>query len=126
MGVAQFNFPFQGTVKDFNNQLDNWLKTTPEGKRYRYKNPGSGFAIKLQRGIGLLTAPIFLEFGFGQENGTSIDIFAIGYVRNFAILGKSPISEKAAFGALPRRNGWKDMMKIFSFLDIQNFNSTTV
>lgn len=126
MGVAQFNFSFYGSVKDFNTQLDNWMQTTPEGRRYKYKNPSAGFYIKLQRGIGLLTAPILFEFRIDQDNGSSLNIIAIGYVRNFSLLWKSPISDKAILGALPRINGWKDMMKIFSFLGIAKFDSLTV
>ena len=118
MGVAKFEFTLDGSIKDFNKQLDDWLNTTTEGQRYKYKDPSPGFDIKLQRGIGILTAPIVFEFRIDSNYDSKVDILSIGYVRNFLFLGKSAISDKAIFGTLPRRNGWNDMMKLLDFLDI--------
>lgn len=122
MVVARFDFLYYGSIKDFNAQINNWLNSTPEGRRYNYKKPDPDFYIKLQRGIGVLTAPIVFQFKIENEEASQLGIIAIGYIKTFTLFGKSSISNGALIGAIPRRNGWADMTKLLSFLGVMKFN----
>ena len=123
MGVAKFEFTFDGSIKDFNKHLDDWVYTTSEGRRYKYKDPSPGFDFKVQRGDGMFTVPIIFEFKIDSNDDSTVDILSIGYVRNLIFFGKQAISELAFIGPFgyflkaPRRDGWKDMMKLLDFLD---------
>ena len=119
MSVANFRFSINGSKSDFIKRLNEWLAHTPEGKRYRIKNPSNESLVKIQRGLGLLTAPIIFEFNILKENGQLTEISVKGYIKFLIFFWKMDVSESALFGGLPRRNGWKDMMKIMSFLGIQ-------
>lgn len=125
MGIAQFDFSFIGTSDEVLNKLKMWLNTTQEGKRYKQITPSFGGQFTIQRGKGVLTPPIFLEFLIHSEKGSTTHVSAYGYVRGLIFIvipRKLPIAKDSLRVGLPRRNGWYDMMKILKFLGVQKYN----
>lgn len=122
MGITAFKFSFPGSTEQFMEKANNWLTTTKEGKRYKVKEPDEGTILKLQRGKGLMTAPIIFEFKVGSVLGLSTEMFARGYVHVMALRSiKQDIRPDAKGGAIPRRNGWKDMVKLLDHVGVLNF-----
>jgi hypothetical protein len=122
MGVTAFKFSFPGSTEQFIEKAHNWLTTTKEGKRYQVKEPDEGTILKLQRGKGFMTAPIIFEFKVGSVLGLSTELFARGYVHVMALKSmKQDIRPDAKGGAIPRRNGWKDMVKLLDHVGVLNF-----
>lgn len=125
MGTATFKFNFEGNKESLMNKIETWLTTTTEGKRYSKKNPAPGSFLKIQRGKGFWTAPIVIEFDLLNETGSATEILVKGYVVTLLLflipIGRASFSESAKIGGLPRRNGWKDMMKILDFLNVKEY-----
>jgi len=62
------------------------------------------------------------EFRIGSAIGPSIDILVRGYVRMFGLSRyKQDLRSDAIPGALPRRNGWKDMLKLLDYVRVSNY-----
>ncbi|MFX0211997.1 MAG: hypothetical protein ACFFDT_38840 [Candidatus Hodarchaeota archaeon] len=125
MGETIFEFTFKGNKDLFLKKMDTWLTTTTEGNRYRVKTPISTSILTIQRGKGFFTAPIVMEFYIEAEKEDLTDMVTKGYIHPFAIgplkFGKSSILADAKAGALPRRNGWKDMLKLLDFVGIDQY-----
>ena len=122
MGVTVFKFAFNGSKEQFLERVRDWIVTTTEGQRYKVKKPSPGTILMIQRGVGAITAPIIMEFKVGSELGLSTEMLARGYVRAFAIgRFKKDLRPDAIGGGLPRRNGWKDMLKILDFAGVDQY-----
>lgn len=122
MGVTAFKFSFPGSTEQFIENVNNWLNNTKEGNRYKLKEPEEGTILKLQRGKGFMTAPIIFEFKVGSVLGLSTEMFARGYVHAMALKSmKQDLRPDALGGAIPRRNGWKDMVKLLEYVGVLNF-----
>ena len=123
LGVTVFKFEFPGSVEDFVEKVNNWMTFTEEGSRYQIKNKDEDMILKIQRGMGVLTAPIVFEFRIGSVIGLSIDVLVRGYTSLFGLnMLKQGISSDALIGALPRRNGWKDMLKLLDHLQVAHYD----
>jgi len=119
LGVTVFKFEFPGSEEQFIEAVNSWITSTAEGSRYKFKQPTRDTFLKIQRGMGVLTAPIVVEFEMGSVLGLSTEVLAKGYVRMFGLNRfKQSLSSDAMSGALPRRNGWKDMMKLLDYLQV--------
>jgi len=105
--------------------MDAWLTTTKEGKRYRVKKPISTSILTLQSNRYGVFIPIVMEFYIIEEKEDFADMTAKGNIHPFAIgpikFGKSTIREDAKAFVLPRRNGWKDLLKILEFVGIDQY-----
>ncbi|MHA2191606.1 MAG: hypothetical protein ACXACG_16850 [Candidatus Thorarchaeota archaeon] len=121
MGVTVFRFDLPGSTEQFVEKVNEWMFSTTEGKRYRTKDPEEGTILKIQRGKGALTAPIIFEFKVGSE-GLSTEMLARGYIHVFALKKvKQDLRPDAKGSALPRRNGWKDMLKLLNHADVSDY-----
>lgn len=122
LGETVFRFEFPGSVDQFIEKVDSWMKSTKEGSRYKTKDPEEGTVLKIQRGKGLMTAPIVFEFKVGGVIGLTTEMLARGYVK-VAGLGsiRQDIRADAKGGAIPRRNGWKDMLKLLNHIAVTNY-----
>jgi len=119
LGVTVFKFEFPGSEEQFVEAVNSWMASTIEGKRYKVREPKQGMFLKIQRGMGILTAPIVFEFEIGSVLGLSTEVLARGYIKMFGLNRfKQGLSSDAMSGALPRRNGWKDMVKLLDFLQV--------
>jgi len=108
-------------VEEFVKKVNTWMTSTEEGNRYYDKHHDEDTILKIQRGKGVLTGPIVFEFRTGSAIGPSIDILVRGYVRMFGLSGyKQDLRSDAITGALPRRNGWKDMLKLLDYVGISD------
>ena len=122
MGVTVFKFEFPGSVDEFTEKVNTWVTSTEEGNRYHTIDNDEDTILKIQRGKGVLTGPIVFEFRIGSAIGPSIDILVRGYVRMFALSRyKQDLRSDAMLGALPRRNGWKDMLKLLDYVRVSNY-----
>ncbi len=122
LGVTVFNFEFPGSVEEFVEKVNTWMTSTEEGNRYHTKHHDDDTILKIQRGKGVLTGPIVFEFRIGSVIGLSIDLLVRGYVSMFSLSSfKRDLRSDAMFGALPRRNGWKDMLKLLDYVDVSNY-----
>ena len=122
MGVTVFKFEFPGSVDEFVEKVNTWVTSTEEGKRYHTKDNDEDTILKIQRGKNVLTAPIVFEFRIGSAIGHPIDILVRGYVRMFGLSRyKQDLRSDAMLGALPRRNGWKDMLKLLDYVRVSNY-----
>ena len=122
MGITVFKFSFPGSEEQFVEKVNEWMTITKEGQRYKIKDPEEGTILRIQRGKGVMTAPIIFEFKVGSVLGLATEILAKGYVKAGGLSGaKQDINPGAKFGALPRRNGWKDMLKLLDHAGILNF-----
>ena len=121
MGVTVFRFDFPGSTEQFVEKVNEWMITTTEGNRYKAKDPEEGTILKIQRGMGALTAPIIFEFKVGSE-GLSTEMLARGYIHVFALKKvKQDLRPDAKGAALPRRNGWKDMLKLLNHAGVTDY-----
>jgi hypothetical protein len=121
LGVTVFRFDFPGSTEQFVEKANEWMSTTKEGKRYRAKDPEEGSILKIQRGKGAMTAPIIFEFKVGSV-GLSTEMFARGYIHVFALKKvKQDLRPDAKGAALPRRNGWKDMLKLLDHAGVSEY-----
>ena len=118
LGVTVFKFEFPGSEEQFIEAVNSWITSTAEGGRYQFKKPTRDTFLKIQRGMGVLTAPIVVDFEIGSVLGLSTEVLARGYVKMFGLNIKQSLSSDAMAGALPRRNGWKDMMKLLDYLQV--------
>ncbi|MFW9907841.1 MAG: hypothetical protein ACFFEF_04640 [Candidatus Thorarchaeota archaeon] len=125
MGVTIFKFSFPGDSKLLVDRIHHWMNSTPEGNRYNLHKRTPGSVICLKRGMGLITAPIVFEFHIMAESEEHSDVYAIGYARAFGIgpiTGlKSSLKADALTGTLPRRNGWKDMIKVIDYIGVDQY-----
>ena len=122
LGVTIFKFEFPGSEEQFIEAVNSWRTSTIEGNRYQVKKPEQGTLLKFQRGKGILTGPIVIEFEIGAALGLSTDVLARGYVKMFGIRShKRDLRSDAMYGSLPRRNGWKDMLKLLDFVGISTY-----
>ena len=122
MGVTVFKFEFPSSVDEFVEKVNAWATSTEEGKRYHTTDNDEDTILKIQRGKGVLTGPIVFEFRIGSAIGPSIDILVLGYVRMFDLSRyKQDLRSDAMLGALPRRNGWKDMLKLLDYVRVSNY-----
>ncbi len=122
MGVTVFKFEFPSSVDEFVEKVNTWATSTEEGKRYHTTDNDEDTILKIQRGKGVLTGPIVFEFRIGSAIGPSIDILVRGYVRMFGLSRyKQDLRSDAMSGALPRRNGWKDMLKLLDYVRVSNY-----
>ncbi len=122
MGVTVFKFEFPGSTEQFIEKVSAWMTATNEGKRYHVTNPEEGTILKIQRGKGLMTAPIIFEFEIGSAIGLSTDFLARGYIHVFALKRiKQDLRSDAKVSGLPRRNGWKDMLKLLDHVEVSNY-----
>jgi hypothetical protein len=111
LGVTVFRFDFPGSTEQFVEKANEWMSTTKEGKRYRAKDPEEGSILKIQRGKGAMTAPIIFEFKVAR-----------GYIHVFALKKvKQDLRPDAKGAALPRRNGWKDMLKLLDHAGVSEY-----
>lgn len=123
LGVTVFKFEFPGSEDQFIAAVRSWMTSTVEGNRYEVREPSRGMFLKIQRGMGVLTAPIIIEFEIGSVLGLSTEVLARGYVKMFALKRfKQDLRSDAVSGALPRRNGWKDMVKLLEHLQVSYDN----
>ena len=114
-----FKFSFPSSEDQLVESIKSWMTSTIEGNRYRVYVPGRGMFLRIQRGSGVLTAPIVIDFEVGSALGLSTEVLARGYVKMFSLRGfKQDLRSDALTGALPRRNGWKDMLKLLDFLQV--------
>jgi hypothetical protein len=121
LGVTVFRFNLPGTTEQFVERVNEWMLTTTEGKRYQVKDPEEGTILKIQRGMGALTAPIIFEFKVGSI-GLSTEMLARGYIHVFALKKvKQDLRPDAKSAALPRRNGWKDMLKLLNHAGVSDY-----
>lgn len=127
MGVTVFKFEYPGSEDQFIEAVNSWITSTIEGNRYQVREPNQGMFLKIQRGKGVLTAPIVVEFEIGSVLGLSTEVLSRGSVKMFGLnMFKQDLRSDAVLGALPRRNGWKDMMKLLDHLQVSyvhNFES---
>ncbi|MGD2072827.1 MAG: hypothetical protein PVG65_05000 [Candidatus Thorarchaeota archaeon] len=122
MGVTVFKFDFPGSSEKFVEKVNEWMTITKEGGRYKIKEPEEGTILRIQRGRGLMTAPIVFEFKVGSVLGLATEMLAKGYVKMGGLGGaKQDIKTDAKLGAIPRRNGWKDMLKLLDHVGVLNF-----
>ncbi len=122
MGVTVFKFEFPGSEEQFIEAVNSWMASTVEGNRYNIKESEQGVLLKIQRGMGILTGSIVVEFDIGSVLGLSTEVLARGYVKMFGIGShKRGFQSDAIYGALPRRNGWRDMLKLLDFIGISNY-----
>ena len=122
LGVTVFKFEFPSSVDEFVEKVNTWATSTEEGKRYHTTDNDEDTILKLQRGKGVLTGPIVFEFRIGSAIGPSIDILVRGYVRMFGLSRyKQDLRSDAMLGGLPRRNGWKDMLKLLDYVRVSNY-----
>ena len=98
------------------------MTSTKEGKRYKAKDPEEGTILRIQRGKGFMTAPIVFEFKVGSVLGLDTEMLAKGYVQIMGLRSaKQDIRSDAKGGAIPRRNGWKDMVKLLDHAGVLNY-----
>ena len=67
----------------------------------------------------------FFEFKISGKKGSSTRISAIGYIENLIFIipvGTAPIASDANMTVIPRRNGWKNMLKILAHLEISKYD----
>ncbi len=121
LGVTVFRFDLPGSTEQFVEKVNEWMITTTEGNRYKAKDPEEGTILKIQRGMGALTAPIIFEFKVGSE-GLSTEMLARGYIHVFALKKvKQDLRPDAKSAALPRRNGWKDILKLLNHAGVSDY-----
>ncbi|MFW9891657.1 MAG: hypothetical protein ACFFFO_05610 [Candidatus Thorarchaeota archaeon] len=119
LGVTVFKFEFPGSPKQFIERVREWMTLTKEGSRYQIKDLEEDTFLKIQRGKGIVTAPIVFEFKVGAILGLSTEIIAVGYIKVFSIPRlKQDLRPDANLGLLPRRNGWKDMLRLIEYSGI--------
>jgi hypothetical protein len=113
-------FSFNQSMEHLNERIQDWLSATPEGNRYRKVTPKSGEILKLKRGRGFWTAPIYLEFWATPTPEGPLTVQVNGYILAM-LIQKQSLDGTARFGGLPRRNGWKDLMKLLSHLNVKDY-----
>ena len=64
MGHAISNFTFNGNKEQFLATMTNWMQTTTEGRRYRFAHEPSNSILRIKRGEGFWTAPIYISFSY--------------------------------------------------------------
>lgn len=107
-------------------KIQNWVETTTEGRRYRIKSPAIGFPpdLILQRGQGILTAPIFIEFTFSELAGTT-QIHVRSYLRTsffpFSRMNLQLPIKRGLLARIPRRNASRDLQKLLAFLGVADY-----
>jgi hypothetical protein len=122
MGVTVFKFSFPGSSEQFVEKVNEWMTITKEGGRYKINDPEEGAILRIQRGRGLMTAPIVFEFKVGSVLGLDTEMLARGYVQMGGLRAvKQDINPDAKVGGIPRRNGWKDMLKLLDHVGVLNF-----
>ncbi|MGY5859201.1 MAG: hypothetical protein RTU63_07520 [Candidatus Thorarchaeota archaeon] len=122
MGVTIFRFEYPGNPEQFTKIVNEWMTSTKEGKRYIGQDSEEGMVLKIQRGKGFMTAPIVIEFIEGAALGLPTEIQMRGYVHVFGLRNiKQDLRPDAKITAIPRRNGWKDMLKLLDYADVSNY-----
>ncbi len=122
LGVTVFKFEFLGSPEQFIEIVSEWMTSTKEGKRYVVKDPEEGTVLKIQRGKGFMTAPIVIEFKEGAALGLPTEMQVRGYVHVFGLKNiKQDLRPDAKITAIPRRNGWKDVLKLLDYADVSNY-----
>ena len=123
LGVTIFNFEFPKSPEQFVKVVNEWMTSTKEGKRYLAEDSEGGTVLKIQRGKGIITAPIVLEFEVGAVLGLPTEMQVRGYVHPLGLKNyRQDLRSDAMSTAIPRRNGWKDMIKLLDYADISNYN----
>ena len=123
MGVTIFKFQYPDSSEHFTKSVIKWLTSTKEGNRYIIRDSEEGMLLKIQRGKGVMTAPIILEFKVGAALGIPTEIQARGYVHVFGLKKiKQDLRSDAKITAIPRRNGWKDMQRILNHANIPTYD----
>jgi hypothetical protein len=123
LGVTVFEFEFPESPELFIELVREWMTTTKEGNRYIIKDPEEGLFLKIQRGKGVMTAPIVLEFKVGAVLGLPTEMKVRGYVHVFGLKNfKQDLRPDAKITAIPRRNGWKDMLKLLNHVNVSDYN----
>ena len=123
LGVTIFNFEFPKSPEQFVKVVNEWMTSTKEGKRYLAEDSEGDTVLKIQRGKGIITAPIVLEFEVGAVLGLPTEMQVRGYVHPFGLKNyRQDLRSDAMSTAIPRRNGWKDMIKLLDYADISNYN----
>lgn len=123
LGVTAFKFEFPDSPEQFTQTVNDWLTSTKEGNRYMIKDSEEGTLLKIQRGKGVMTAPIVLEFKVGAALGLPTEIQVNGYVHVFGLKNfRQDLRPDAKITAIPRRNGWKDMLKILDHANVSNYD----
>ncbi|MFW9794530.1 MAG: hypothetical protein ACFFEE_09520 [Candidatus Thorarchaeota archaeon] len=118
-GVTVFKFDYPASPEQFIATVREWMALTKEGIHYIMKNPEEDTILKIQRGRGLITAPIVFEFKVRAASSRHTEIIVVGYVKMFAINRlRQALKPDATIGLLPRRNGWKDMLKLIEYSGI--------
>lgn len=135
MGKTLYQFKYDGSKQSFLNKIDSWKANTTEGKRYRPSKVKNDAIACIQRGKGMLTAPIFYDFFVTSEDENQIDVQIKGYVKNVLMpgisIGNSPIKENSSFlipraWKRPRLNGWRDMIKLLDYFEIKEYQQSEI
>ena len=122
MGVTVFKFEYPDSPEQFTEMVNEWMISTKEGKRYILQDSDECTVLKIQRGKGIMTAPIILEFKVGATLGIPTEMQVRGYVHVFGLKNfRQDLRPDAKITAIPRRNGWKDMLKLLDYADVSNF-----
>lgn len=122
LGVTVFKFGYPSSPEQFIEKVSEWMRSTTEGNRYIIKDPEDGIILKIQRGKGHLTAPIVIEFRHGPVLGIPTEIQVTGYVSFFGLnYFKQDLRPDAMTSIVPRRNGWKDMLRLLDFTAVSNY-----
>lgn len=122
MGVTVFKFEYPDSPEQFTEMVNEWMISTKEGKRYILQDSEEGTVLKIQRGKGIMTAPIILEFKVGAALGIPTEMQVRGYVHVFGLKNfKQDLRPDAKITTIPRRNGWKDMLKLLDYSDVSKY-----
>lgn len=123
LGVTVFKFEFPGSPEQFIETVEEWMTLTKEGNRYYIKDHEEDTLLKIQRGKGIVTAPIVFEFKVGAALGLPTEMIVICYVELFSMRRfLQDLRPDAHLGFIPRRNGWNDILKLLYYVNVTFYN----